>query len=115
MRGIMVIEVIKMSCQIKQHPIVDYPDRKLVSFTFDGRELEGREGAPIAAALLDNGIDIFRYTNKRKEPRSLFCGIGQCNDCVVVVDGKPNVRSCVTPLTEGMVIETQHGLGKFGV
>ena len=32
-----------------------------------------------------------------------------------VVDGKPNVRSCVTPLTEGMVIETQHGLGKFGV
>ena len=103
-----------MSCQIKDHPIMDYPDRRLVEFTFDGKTLSGREGAPIAAALLDNGIHVFRYTSKREEPRSLFCGIGQCNDCVVVVNGRPNVRSCVTPLEEGMVIETQRGLGRFG-
>ena len=61
-----------MSCQIKDHPVVDYPDRRLVEFTFDGKTLSGREGAPIAAALLDNGIHVFRYTSKREEPRSLF-------------------------------------------
>ena len=104
-----------MGQQIKKHPIVEYPDREMVSFTFDGMPLKGREGAPIASALLDNGIRTFRYTGKRKEPRSLFCGIGQCTDCVVIVDGQPNVRSCITPLKEGMVIETQHGYGKVGV
>ena len=72
-------------------------------------------GQPIAAALLDNGISVFRHTHKTGRPRSLFCGIGQCSDCVVVVNGTPNVRSCTTPLEEGMVIDTQHGLGKVGV
>ena len=104
-----------MSQHIEEHPIVDYPRRTPVTFSFDGRTLTGLAGQPIAAALLDNGISVFRHTHKTGQPRSLFCGIGQCNDCVVVVNGKPNVRSCTTPLEEGMVIETQHGLGKVGV
>lgn len=104
-----------MCVHIHEHPIVEYPSRPLVHFTFDGRELTGFAGQPIAAALLDNHISVFRYTQKTGQPRSLFCGIGQCNDCVVVVNGEPNVRSCTTPLEEGMVIETQHGLGKVGV
>ncbi len=104
-----------MSQHIEEHTIVDYPSRTPVTFSFDGRTLTGLAGQPIAAALLDNGISVFRHTHKTGQPRSLFCGIGQCNDCVVVVNGKPNVRSCTTPLEEGMVIETQHGLGKVGV
>lgn len=94
---------------------MDYPSRTPVTFSFDGRTLTGLAGQPIAAALLDNGISVFRHTHKTGRPRSLFCGIGQCSDCVVVVNGTPNVRSCTTPLEEGMVIETQHGLGKVGV
>ena len=27
-----------------------------------------------------------------------------------VVDGKPNVRTCITPLEEGMKVETQYGV-----
>ncbi len=104
-----------MCTHIHDHPIVDFPDRTPVRFTFDGRELIGLAGQPIAAALLDNHISVFRHTHKTGQPRSLFCGIGQCNDCVVVVNGTPNVRSCTTLLEEGMVIETQHGLGKVGV
>ena len=104
-----------MSHPVAQHPIVDYPDAPQVSFTFDGKPLTGRAGVPIAAALLDNGISVFRHTHKTGSPRSLFCGIGQCSDCVVVVNGQPNVRSCVTPLEEGMAIETQHGYGKVVV
>ena len=100
---------------IDQHPIVTYPDREPVAFLFDGRPLTGLAGQPIAAALLDNGISVFRHTHKTGQPRGLFCGIGQCTDCVVVVNGQPNVRSCVTPLEAGMVIETQHGFGKVGV
>jgi len=32
---------------------------------------------------------------------------------MMVVDGVPNVRTCVTPVKAGMKIQTQHGLGEF--
>ena len=48
-----------MSRQISDHPIVTYPEHREVTFTFDGRELKGREGMPIASALLENGIRAF--------------------------------------------------------
>ncbi len=104
-----------MCSNVRTHPILEFPANEKVSFTFDGEKLNGNLGEPIAAALLSNGIDVFRTTAKRGEARSLFCGIGQCNDCVVVVNGQPNIRSCVTPLEEGMVVQRQVGLGKVGV
>lgn len=103
-----------MCMHISEHPVADYPERERVSFLFDGRPMTGLLGQPIAAALLENGVSVFRHTHKSGQPRGLFCGIGQCSDCVVVVNGRPNVRSCVTPLEAGMVIETQMGLGKVG-
>ena len=30
-----------------------------------------------------------------------------------IVDGVPGVRTCVTPVREGMVVETQEGLGEW--
>lgn len=101
--------------RVTEHPIVNYEHGKRVTFTLDGRELTGLEGEPIAAALLANGVETFRYTNKEHAPRSLFCGIGQCMDCAMTVDGVPNVRTCITPLKAGMKVETQHGYGKAGV
>ena len=53
---------------------------------------------------------IHRYTSKRHEPRGIFCAIGRCTDCVMVVDGVPNIRTCVTPLHEGMDVRTQYGV-----
>ncbi|GAB1476198.1 (2Fe-2S)-binding protein [Bacillota bacterium] len=85
---------------------------KMIEITVDGEKLRAKEGEKILAALLANGIMINRYTVKRKEPRGLFCGIGQCTDCAMIVNGKPNVRTCITPVKDGMIIETQHGLGK---
>ena len=40
----------------------------------------------------------------------IFCAIGRCTDCVMIVNGVPNVRTCVTPLEEGMQIQTQYGV-----
>jgi predicted molibdopterin-dependent oxidoreductase YjgC len=97
--------------RIAAHPILgDLAEARMIPVKVDGKTIPAREGEMIAAALLSAGIRINRYTQKRKEPRGLFCGIGQCTDCVMVVNGVPNVKTCVTPVTEGMVIETQHGL-----
>jgi aerobic-type carbon monoxide dehydrogenase small subunit (CoxS/CutS family) len=104
-----------MCIRISEHPIVDYPKHELVEITINGVPCKAYAGEPIAAALLANNVKGFRYTTKRKEPRSLFCGIGQCNDCVVIVNGQPNVRSCITMVEAGMAIEVQDGLGRMGV
>lgn len=61
------------------------------------------------AALRVAGIMVHRYTKKKHEPRGVFCAIGRCTDCVMVVDGKPNVRTCITPLRAGMDVRTQYG------
>jgi predicted molibdopterin-dependent oxidoreductase YjgC len=98
--------------RIERHPVIQgFNKGKRVSFDFDGSEYEGCEGEPIAAALRANGVLVHRYTAKKAEPRGMFCAIGRCTDCVMVVDGKPNVRTCITPLVQGMRIQTQYGLG----
>lgn len=97
--------------RIDKHPILgEDMKRKKISFTFDERELKGYEGEPIAAALRAEGIMVHRYTKKRHEPRGIFCAIGRCTDCVMIVNGKPNVRTCITPLAEGMIVQTQYGV-----
>ena len=53
---------------------------------------------------------VHRYTAKQHKPRGIFCAIGRCTDCVMIVNGVPNVRTCVTPLEEGMKIQTQYGV-----
>lgn len=99
--------------RIQEHPILkEFNKGKLVEFSFDGKTLEGYEGEPIAVALKANGVMTHRYTLKNHEPRGVFCAIGRCTDCVMIVNGKPNVRTCVTLLKEGMQVETQYGVSK---
>ncbi|MEM2122451.1 MAG: (2Fe-2S)-binding protein [Candidatus Bathyarchaeia archaeon] len=100
--------------RIYDHPILGrLREKKKVFIEVDGKRVEAYEGEPIAAALLAAGIRIFRYTLKENRPRGLFCAIGRCTDCVMTVDGVPNIRTCVTPVRDGMKVETQVGLGRW--
>jgi predicted molibdopterin-dependent oxidoreductase YjgC len=98
---------------IENHPILDFhhEDKKKITFSFDGRKMEGFAGEPIAAALHANGVRTYRITPEMKRPRGFFCAIGKCSSCFMTVNGVPNVRTCVTPLEEGMRVETQTGKG----
>lgn len=96
--------------RIEEHPILGkVEERKKVSFTYDGKVLEGYEGEPIATALKAAGVMVHRHT-KKGSPRGVFCAIGRCTDCVMIVNGKMNVRTCITPLEEGMKVQTQYGV-----
>ncbi len=97
--------------RIKNHPILEFELSRRVRFTLDGEEQTGYEGEPVSAALHDNGVRILRYSIKQKRPRGFFCAIGNCSSCLMIVDGVPNTRVCVTPLREGMVIRRQHDKG----
>ncbi len=78
-----------------------------ITIIVDGAPVIAHRGETIAGALLATGRRAWRYT-RRGQPRGLFCGIGVCFDCLVTVDGVPNVRACLTPVAEGMVIHTQN-------
>jgi predicted molibdopterin-dependent oxidoreductase YjgC len=82
-----------------------------MSFTFDGRQIEHDDGQSIGAALTAAGVRSWRTTRNAGRPRGIFCGIGVCFDCLVVVDGSPNERACLVPAREGQQVETQEGTG----
>lgn len=91
--------------RIARHPILgDLEPARLVTITVDGQKISAREGEPIAAVLLATGRRYFRRTPRLKGYRGLFCAIGRCTDCVMTVDGVPNVRTCVTAVRDGMII-----------
>jgi len=100
-----------LSSRLEHHPILTFQRGRKVKFYFDGKELEGYEGETIAAALHAAGVKKYRTSAELGRPRGFFCAIGKCSSCFMVVDGKPNVRVCVTPLREGMRVQTQIGKG----
>lgn len=62
-----------METRIKNHPILGVPEKgRLVTFTFDGRKMQGYEGEPIAAALKAAGVMVHRYTKKEHNRGAFF-------------------------------------------
>jgi sarcosine oxidase subunit alpha len=79
-----------------------------VTLRFNGRAVEAYEGETVGAALHADGERVLMRSIKYHRPRGLFCNAGKCASCLVRVDGTPNVRACVTPVHDGMVVETQN-------
>jgi predicted molibdopterin-dependent oxidoreductase YjgC len=105
---------LRIGNRIDDHPILgEYKKGREIIITVDGSQIQAFEGEMIASALVAVGIKTFRFSSKHNEPRGLFCAIGRCTDCVMEVNGKPNVRTCITPVEDKMVINTQNGLGEW--
>jgi D-hydroxyproline dehydrogenase subunit gamma len=80
-----------------------------VTVDLEGRAVTAHLGETVATVLLAEGYHAMRST-VQGEPRGVFCGMGVCFDCLVVVDGEPNTRACMTFVVEGMRISRQAGL-----
>ncbi|NPV13711.1 (2Fe-2S)-binding protein [candidate division WOR-3 bacterium] len=99
--------------RITDHPILQFNRGREITFFFEGEPMKGYEGETIAAALVANGVKVFRYSEKHKRARGFFCAVGKCSSCLMVVDGKPNTMVCMEPLREGVRVERQRGRGKI--
>ena len=97
--------------RIGSHPVLDFEEKKSIPFTFDGTPMTGREGDTIASALHAAGVKVLGYHFKTGRPRGYYCAIGNCSSCLMIVDGKANVRTCTEPLRAGMAVETQKDRG----
>ncbi len=85
-----------------------------LTFTFEGRTIQARPGQSIAAALYAAGVRTFTRSFKYHRPRGLLCVSGDCPNCLMHVDGRPNVRTCVEPARQGQIVTHQNawpGLG----
>ncbi len=80
-----------------------------LTLLFEGRPIQAREGDSVASALLAAGVRSTRLTPRSEAPRGPYCMMGACFDCLAVVDGVPNVQTCLTPVRDGMRIEPQSG------
>jgi sarcosine oxidase, subunit alpha len=75
--------------------------------------MQGYEGDTIGSALYAAGLRTFSRSFKYHRTRGLLCCTGQCPNCMMNVDGVPNVRVCVEPLREGAHVQEQNVWGKL--
>ena len=80
-----------------------------IEFTFNGESISAITGQSVAAALLAANQRALRKTRFNNNDRGVFCGIGVCFDCLVVIDGITNQRACLIEARPGMKVQTQVG------
>jgi len=96
--------------RIKKHPILSVDSFPVsVTFTFNGKKLSAKPREMISSALFANGVHIFGRHKRDNSPQGMFCANGQCSQCLVIADGIP-VKSCITPVEEGMDVRSLDGL-----
>ncbi len=85
-----------------------------IEISVDGRLVQARAGDSIAGALLAAGVVPFRHTPVSGQPRAPLCLMGVCFDCLVEVDGRQNVQSCMTEVKPGMRVRLPLGARRMG-
>ncbi len=98
--------------EIDKHPILHFERKGKIHFIFEGTSIEAYQNETVAMALYRNGLNVFSESSKLHRPRGMFCAIGKCSSCMMRVNGVPNVRTCILPAREGMVVERQRGMGE---
>ena len=80
----------------------------VLHFTFGGRRIAAHPGDTIASALYASGVRVYSRSFKYHRPRGLLCVAGHCPNCLLTVDGVPNVRACTEPARAGMDVRHQN-------
>jgi len=94
-------------------PIDGVAPRRVITLCVDGREIQALQGDTLAMALLGAGVTPFRRTAVSGAPRAAFCLMGVCFDCLVDVDGRRNVQSCMVEALAGMNVSLPQGAGRM--
>ena len=80
-----------------------------VTVVINGAPFNAPLGCTAAAALLLAGAIPSRTTPVSGAPRTPYCMMGACFECLAEIDGAPNQQACLVPVIEGMRINRQSG------
>jgi sarcosine oxidase subunit alpha len=97
--------------RLTQLPTLRIEPSQPLSLTYRGRIYQGLKGDTVATALYSHGTRIFSRSIKYHRPRGLYSLDGECANCLMDVNGVPNVRAEKTLLKEGMVVSPQNVVG----
>ncbi|MGH2541141.1 MAG: 2Fe-2S iron-sulfur cluster-binding protein, partial [Actinomycetota bacterium] len=81
----------------------------MASFVFEGRDVPFEPGDTVASALYRDGVRTFSRSTKYHRRRGLYCGTGDCPNCLMTVDALPAVHACTTACSEGMRVARSGG------
>jgi succinate dehydrogenase/fumarate reductase-like Fe-S protein len=91
---------------IEDHPVFGKRNpSSLVNIYFEERKFKIEENLTIASALMLQGITALGYSHRLRDPRGYFCGTGRCFSCAMTVNGKRNIRTCMTRVENDMKIK----------
>lgn len=76
-----------------------------VQLSVNGKVITAYKGETLLAALIAAGYRGLKTSVLKKEPRGALCGMGVCFECLVTVNGVPNVRACMTEIQGEMKVE----------
>ncbi|MGX5731324.1 (2Fe-2S)-binding protein [Pseudoxanthomonas beigongshangi] len=71
----------------------------------NGRPVDVVVGSSVAAAIAQAGVTATRRSIGA-QPRAPLCGMGVCFECRVRIDGIGQQRACMTPVRDGMSVDT---------
>lgn len=82
-----------------------------VRIEFEGQAIDVPAGISVAAAILGHA----HAGHSCKHPvdgsnRAPYCLMGVCFECMMEIDGVPNVQSCLVQVREGMVVRRQNSM-----
>jgi len=94
--------------RLPKQPLEIINRSKEISISFNGKQIHAYDGDTIGSALYSSGIRTFSRSFKYHRPRGLFCTSGKCANCLMNVNGIPNVRICTETVKDGMVVKHQN-------
>jgi sarcosine oxidase subunit alpha len=92
-----------------------HPAAARVTVDHDGSPVAAVTGEPLAVALLAARHLTLARSVKYHRPRGAMCLRGDCDGCLVRLDGVPNVMACQTPVRAGMVVQSQNAFPTAGL
>lgn len=82
----------------------------VLSITVEGDAVDGLLGQSLAGVLLAADTLAWGAASSGDHPRGVFCGIGVCFSCLVIVNGQRDVRACQRRAAPGDRVEFQRDL-----
>jgi D-hydroxyproline dehydrogenase subunit gamma len=80
--------------------------KEKIKLSVNGTEIFAFKGETLLAALIAAGYTNTKTSPLKHEPRGALCGMGVCFECMVNVNGVPNIRSCMTEVENNMDVKT---------
>lgn len=77
---------------------------KKININVNNNKIEAYEGECLAVVLFINNIKKLRLSPKKRQNRGIYCLMGSCQECLVLIDEK-KVTSCNVFIEDGMKIK----------